>query len=136
MNKQILISIVILAITGCSSVSLKENSTVEGIEKYIPNFPTLSENIVYLSYPEMIDKCGKHKPPGKEMAKVYGCSAIDLSKKTCTIYLPTNYESWALAHEKEHCKGGDHDDLITDYYKKWQKLEQQKGQAKNNENKQ
>jgi hypothetical protein len=121
--KIFLIATSIVGLNACSTMNFSSNletsSNIEGIESYVKDWPELTETIQYLSYSEIHQKCGGHKPKGKESAKVFGCSEIDLMKKTCTIFLPTNYESWALAHEKEHCKGGDHDNILQDYHSKW-----------------
>ncbi len=122
-TKLFLAIICILTLNACSTVNLpsisQSSSNIEGIESYVKDWPNLVENIQYLSYSELNKKCGPHNPKGKEQAKIFGCSEINLAKKTCTIFLPNNYESWALAHEKEHCKGGDHDNILQDYYHKW-----------------
>ncbi len=120
-NKIALSLLCLLAIAGCSTVKLPDisSNSVEGIESYVKDWPLLTEKIEHLSYSELHQKCGSQKPKGAEQAKIFGCSEINLVNKTCTIFLPNNYESWALAHEKEHCKGGDHDNIIQDYYNKW-----------------
>ncbi len=122
-KKRLLPLICLVTLSACSTVQLPDisNNTkkVEGIESYVKNWPTLIESIEYLNYSDLHQKCGQQKPKGKENAKIYGCSEINLAKKTCTIFLPTNYESWALEHEREHCKGGDHEGLLQDYYDKW-----------------
>ncbi len=105
-------------ITACSSIVLNKKY-VEGIDSYIENFPMLREEIVILEHQEMLSKCEPNKPKGKRHAQVFACSGIDLDKKTCKIYLPKNYEQWALEHEKEHCKGGDHDNILNEYHQKW-----------------
>lgn len=112
----------IITLGGCSTVKLPDissNKSVEGIESYVKGWPQLTEDVKYLNYSELHQKCGPHKPKGKEQAKIFGCSEINLINKTCTIFLPANYEQWALDHEKEHCKGGDHDNILQDYYNKW-----------------
>ncbi len=123
-NKKTLLSLVcLITLSACSSIQLPDISNnskkIEGIESYVQNWPTLTESIEYLNYSDLYQKCGQYKQNSKEKAKIYGCSEINLAKKTCTIFLPTNYESWALEHEKEHCKGGDHEGLLQDYYDKW-----------------
>ena len=44
------------------------------------------------------------------------CAVIDLDRKTCDIYT-----IWGEAseHELAHCRGGDHDGLLQDYFNRW-----------------
>lgn len=123
-NKKILISsLLVLLFTGCTNVKLQDvisdNKYPEGIETYVKDWPKLKEEIKIVSYSDLYQKCAPHKPKGKEKGKIYGCSEIDLMKKTCTIFLTEKHEKWALEHEQQHCKGGDHDNLLKNYHEKW-----------------
>lgn len=44
------------------------------------------------------------------------CGTIDLSKHRCDIF---TIRGAATKHELDHCKGGDHDGLLQDYFDRW-----------------
>lgn len=114
--------IIIFLLSACATQEIQTHTKIKGIYNYIENFPTLEQTIIFLSEEEIFNKCSPHKPLGKTSQEAIACSSINLNNKTCTIFLPKNYEQWTLEHEKAHCLGGDHDNILHNYYEKWKKL--------------
>jgi len=46
------------------------------------------------------------------------CAVIDLAHKSCDIY---TIAGEASEHELSHCRGGDHDGLLQDYFNRWKR---------------
>lgn len=87
----------------------------EGIQNYIPDFPELQQTIEYVD--DIATECRIASNTSSD--KILGCSKISFDKGICRILLPRNYRYWVLQHEKAHCIGGDHNNMLLKEFNKY-----------------
>lgn len=95
---------------GCTSI----DSRVEGF----PQDLTIVEH--RKSFIEVQSVCWKYLPLHYKLLGGFtlACAEINLEAKRCDVYLMHDAEEWTLAHELEHCRGGDHNGQLQEYLDK------------------
>lgn len=97
----------------------KGERPVQGIERYVANWPTLSVTVTELPAAAIREKCNPFVPARLPRANAWGCAAIQLSRGTCEIFIQHKAPRWVWEHEHAHCRGGDHDGALQAAYDRW-----------------
>ena len=103
--------LLILLLAGCTT-----------IHTYVPGWPQNVAVIHRVVEPgEVMDACYKYLTTLDKLMLAFplACAEIDLDKNTCTITRQQDASAFVIAHEEEHCKGGDHDDILQNYFNEW-----------------
>lgn len=101
----------ILLLTGCTT-----------IHTYVPDWPqNVKVNHSIVEYSQVFDTCYKYLTTFDKLMLAFplACAEIDLDKNTCTITRTEDAFKFVVEHEEEHCKGGDHDGILQEYYNNW-----------------
>ena len=96
--------------SGCTTI----NTQVVG-------WPELKTTEHSVSFWKIQEVCWKNYDlPTKLMIPIaLACTEVNLYKGTCDIYHTENTTAFIMAHEREHCVGGDHGGKLQNYFNDW-----------------
>ncbi len=111
-SKSLLGALAILILTSCTT-----------IDKHVEDWPELKTAEHIAGFWEIQQRCYGSVPILYKLlgGVAMGCAYYDLDAKTCDIYVPFDATKTLLEHEREHCKGGDHNGAQQKVFDAWRK---------------
>lgn len=105
-----LIALLVSTLTGCTS-----------IHTYVDGWPELKTVVHVVPDGQVYPSCSSLLSWWQKaiITLPLACSKISLDKGTCDIYVGETSTESTLQHELEHCKGGDHGDILQKGFDKW-----------------